>query len=227
MGLHTTGDTGNPGPRLPLSTLAVLARLAAIGVIILAVVAGYAYVGGWLSPERLSPGHFTSTFEQANGIYPGFRRNHAKGLCLVGSFESNGQGARLSKAAVFAPGRIPVIGRFSFAGGQPYAADAPTTVRALGLRFALPDGEEWRTAMIDLPLFPFRTPDAFYEQLVASRSDPATGKPDPDKMKAFLAVHPETARVLDVIRAQPVASGFDNIAYNGLNAFRFVDGTGK
>jgi catalase len=205
----------------------VLARLAAIGVIILAVVAGYAYVGGWLSPERLSPGHFTSTFEQANAIYPGFRRNHAKGLCLVGSFESNGQGTRLSKASVFAPGRIPVIGRFSLAGGQPYAADAATTVRALGLRFALAHGEEWRTAMIDLPLFPFKTPEAFYEQLVASRPDPVTGKPDPEKMKAFLAAHPETARVLDVIHAQPVASGFDNVAYNGLNAFRFVDGTGK
>jgi catalase len=228
MDLPATGDTKtSTKPPLPLTTIAVLARVAAIGVTILAVVAGYAYVGGWLSPERLSPGHFINRFEQVNGIYPGFRRNHAKGLCLVGSFDSNGQGARLSKAAVFAPGRIPVIGRFSLAGGQPYAADASTAVRALALRFALPDGEEWRTGMVDIPQFPFRTPEGFYEQLLASRPDPAMGKPDPAKMQAFLAAHPETARVLGVIHAQPVPSGFDNTTYNGLNAFRFVDEAGK
>ncbi len=46
----------------------------------------------------------------------GFRRNHAKGVCVTGWFESNGQAAVLSKAAVFKPGRIPVVGRFALAG---------------------------------------------------------------------------------------------------------------
>jgi hypothetical protein len=32
---------------------------------------------------------------------------------------------------------------------------------ALGLLFWLPDGEEWRTAMVNLPVFPFQTPQAF------------------------------------------------------------------
>ena len=207
--------------------MSVLARLAAIGVIMLAVVGTFAYVGGWLSPDRLSPGHFIDTFEQVNGVYPGFRRNHAKGLCLVGSFESNGHGARLSKAAIFAPGRISVVGRFALAGGQPYAADSSKTVRSMALRFALPNGEEWRTGMNNIPLFLFRTPEAFYEQLVATRPDPATGKPDPAKMKAFLAAHPETARALDIIHAQAASSGFDNATYNSLNVFRFVDEAGK
>jgi hypothetical protein len=63
----------------------------------------------------------------------------------------------------------------------------------LGLQFSLPDGEEWRTAMIDLLVFPFKDPQAFYDNLVAQR-DPNTHKPDPAKGAAFLASHPETAR---------------------------------
>ena len=112
------------------------------------------------------------------------------------------------------------------AGGQPYAADTPDAVRGLGLEFSLPDGELWRTAMINLPVFPFRTPEAFYEQLIASKPDPKTGKPDPAKMKAFLARHPETVQALKVIKGQPVSSGFANSTFHSLNAFRFINAAG-
>jgi catalase len=211
----------------PLSPGGTMIRLAAIGVVVAAVAAGFAYVGGWLSPNRLTPGHFADTFEHVNGLYPGFRRNHAKGLCLTGSFASNGRGARLSKAVVFQPGNLPVIGRFALAGGQPYIPDGPQIVRSLALRFTLPDGEEWRTGMNDIPVFAVNTPQGFYEQLLASRPDPATGQPNPALMKIFLAAHPETVRALAAIHAQPVSSGFDNATYNSLNAFRFVDPNGR
>jgi len=92
-----------------------LARLAAVGAIVLGVGIGFAYAGGWFSPRKLTPARLIDTFEQINGVHPGFRRNHAKGVCVAGMFESNGQGARLSSAAVFQPGRVPVIGRFAFA----------------------------------------------------------------------------------------------------------------
>ncbi len=130
------------------------------------------------------------TFEQVNGIYSGFRRNHAKGVCIAGYFESNGQGARLSKAVVFQPGRVPVIGRFALAGGQPHMADGPKAVRSMALSFRPRDAEEWRTGMNDIPVFAVRTAEAFNEQLLASKPDPATGKPDPAKVKSFLAAHP-------------------------------------
>src|SRR5262249_48419894 len=146
-----------------------LARLALIGVALAAVVGTFAYLGGWFTPGALTPGRFIDAFEQVDGVHPRFRRNHAKGGGVSGFFQSNGSGVRLWKAAVFRPGRVPVIGRFSLGGGQPHAADAPGAVRGLGLQFSLPDGEVWRTAMINLPVFPFRTPEAFYERLVASR----------------------------------------------------------
>jgi catalase len=211
-------------PRLGMA--GVLARFALIGVA-LAVVAGtFGYLGGWFTPNALTPARFTDGFEQVNGVRPGFRRNHAKGLAVSGLFESNGNGVRLSKAVVFQPGRVPVIGRFSLGGGRPYAADTPDAVRGLGLQFSLPDGELWRTAMINLPVFPFPTPEAFYEQLIASKPDLTTGKPDPANMKAFLARHPETVQALKVIKGRPVSSGFGNSTFHGLHAFRFTNAGG-
>ena len=147
-------------------------RFAAIGILITGIAGLFAYAGGWLTPNVLTPAQITDRFETVNEVHPGFRRNHAKGVCVSGWFESNGQGVQLSKAVVFQPGRVPIIGRFSFAGGQPYAADADTTVRGLAILFELPDGEEWRTAMIDPPVFLARTPRAFYDQLLALAPDP-------------------------------------------------------
>lgn len=209
-----------------LGTASTVARFALIVFALAAVAGTFTYLGGWLTPNELTPARLTDAFEEVDGVHPGFRRNHAKGLGVSGFFDSNGNGVRLSKAVVFRPGRVPVIGRFSLGGGQPYAADTPDAVRGLGLQFSSPDGEVWRTAMINLPVFPFRTPEAFYERLIASKPDPDTGKPDPAKMKAFLARHPETVQALKVIKGERFSSGFDNSTFHGLNAFRFISSAG-
>ncbi len=204
----------------------VLVRLALIGLALAAVAATFLYLRGWFTPKELTPAKLINGFEEVDGTHSGFRRNHAKGLCVSGFFESNGQGVRRSKAAVFPAGRVPVLGRFSLSGGQPYAADKADTVRGLGLQFTLPNGEFWRTAMVNLPVFPFKTPQAFYEHMLAAKPDPQTGKPDMDKLKAFIAAHPETAQALTIIKGQPMSSGFDNSSFSGLNAFRCVNAAG-
>src|SRR6266511_4899398 len=209
--------------RPALSKIGTFARFAVIGGILVAITGSFAYLGGWLTPKDLWPAEFADEFERVAGVHSGFRRNHAKGVGVSGFFESNGAGARLSKAFVFQVGRVPVIGRFSLAGGQPYMADAPNTIRGLGLKFSLPDGEQWRTAMNSIPVFMVNTPAAFYERLIASRPDPTTGKPDPTKLKAFLARHPATVRALKTISSHPPASGFANSTYSSLNAFFFVN----
>jgi catalase len=121
---------------------------------------------------------------------------------------------------------VPVIGRFSLGSGDPHATDALSTVRGLGLQFSLPDGEQWRTAMISLPVFPFKDPQAFYDNMVASQPDPNTHQPDPAKGAAFFASHPDTARAIAIIKSHAPSSGFDNAAYYGLNAFQFVNADG-
>ena len=150
-----------------------MARLTLIGVALAAVAGTFAYLGGWLTPNELTPARFTDGFEQVNGVHPGFRRNHAKGVGVSGFFESNGNGVRLSKAACLSAG-TRARDRPLLAGGRPARcrrhAGAPCA--AWGLQFSLPDGELWRTAMINLPVFPFRTPEAFYEQLLRVEARP-------------------------------------------------------
>ena len=216
--------TNETGPKL--SGVDLIFRLAAIGAVLGGIVGLFLYAGGWFAPHGLSPAVMIDRFEQVNGVQEGFRRNHAKGVGVTGYFESNGSGAAFSKASVFLPGRVPVVGRFALAGGQPYAADDVHTIRSLAVLFELPDGEEWRSGMINIPIFPVNTPQGFYDLLLASAPDPATGKPDPAKMGAFMAAHPESAKALPLIGAHPVSSGFVDSTYNGLNAFRFINASG-
>jgi len=187
----------------------------------------FLYAGGWFTPHKLTPAGIINTFEYLNGVHPGFRRNHAKGVCVTGYFESNGQGQTVSKAQVFLPGRVDIVGRFALAGGMPYAADTPQTVRSLAILFKQRDGEEWRTAMLNIPVFVVNTPQAFNQFQLASSPDPATGKNIPGAMSAFLANHPETAAAIKVIGQHPFSSGFGDSPYYGLNAFRFVNAQGE
>jgi catalase len=216
----------NQTPLLELPKTSLVLRFVAIGAVLAGIVGLFAYAGGWLTPHRLTPVSMVNRFEQVNGPHPGFRRNHAKGVCVVGYFESNGRGAVLSKASVFLPGRVPIIGRFSLAGGQPYVADEAHTVRGLAILFKLSNGEEWRTAMISIPVFTVNTPQGFYDQLLATSLDPATGKPDPARLNAFLAKHPESTKAMQLIRSHPVSSGLENSTYYSLNAFRFINADG-
>jgi catalase len=204
-----------------------LLRLGFVGVVLLLVLAGFAYLNGWLTPGKLTPAMFVNQFQRDGGLHPGFRRNHAKGVCVSGYFDSNGAGQQVSVASVFRPGRFRLIGRFSLAGPNPDQADKADSVRGLGLLFYLPGEEQWRTAMINLPVFPMNTPQAFYDNLVATQPDPKTGKPDPEKLKAFAESHPETVKAIAIIKRSPPTSGFDNSTFHGLNAFWFIDSAGE
>ena len=202
-------------------------RLAAIGAVVAALAGGFAYTAGWLTPARLTTSRIINTFEAVAGQpHPGYRRNHAKGLCVEGYFDSNGNGAAPSHAMVFAPGRTPVTGRFAVPGGNPSAPDTSSPVRSLALEFQLRNGEQWRTGMNSTPVFVVHTPAQFYQQLLAAKPDPVTGKPDPAKLKAFYASNPETLPFQNWVKAHPPSSSLANAAYYGINAFRFTDSTG-
>ncbi len=203
-----------------------LVRTGLVGLIVLGLAGSFAAAAGWLTPHEITPARVIDAFEQVNGVHSGFRRNHPKGVGVSGYFASNGRGAALSKAVVFKSGRVPVIGRLALAGGQPFASDTAASVRSFALQFQLPNGEQWRTGMNDIPVFPVSTPEAFYEQLVANAPDPATGQPDPAKMTQFLANNPASARALQLLKARPKTSGFETSTYNSLNAFRFTNEAG-
>lgn len=209
------------------ASICVPCRLAAIAAVVGCAGAAFAWTAGWLTPARLDAPHIVDTFESNFGLHAGYRRNHAKGLCLEGEFESNGNGAQVSRAAVFAPGNTPVIGRFAIPGSNPSAPDASVPVRSMALMFQLHDGEQWRTGMNSTPIFIVRNPKQFYDQLVASKPDPATGKPDPAKLGAFFKANPETQPFLNWLKANPLPSSFANTAFYSINAFIATDAAGN
>jgi catalase len=198
-----------------------------IGIVAITIIA-FGYVGGWLAPARLTSWRIIDQFQTNAGIFPGYRRNHAKGMCFAGYFQSNGQASSASVAQVFAPGqRTPVVGRFSIPVGNPYAPDSSVPIRSMALRFTLANGQQWRTGMNSMPVFPVSTPQAFYEQLKAQQPDPATGKPDPRKLAAFFASHPETAAFRTWAKTARPSASYAGERYNSLNTFLFVDAQGR
>ena len=197
----------------------------AIAVVILAL--AFAYVGGWLSPQRLTPQRIVNALQDNGGLHPGYRRNHAKGICVAGYFEGSGAASAYSTASVFQNIRTPVVGRFAIPGGNPYAPDGSTPIRSLALRFDLPNGQQWRTGMNNIPVFVVSTPEAFYQLTMATRPDPATGKPDPALAGAFFAAHPEAAAFLAWAKSSQPSASFATDSYDALDAFYFVDAQGQ
>ncbi|WP_445169990.1 catalase family peroxidase [Mycolicibacterium sp. Dal123E01] len=203
----------------------ILIGLGAVGAFLAVDLGAVAYANKWIGSDSARR-TFLDGFRTVNGPQLGFRKNHAKGLVVNGYFESNGNAADLSRAALFRPGQVPVAGRFSLSGGDAQVADTPGAARGLGLAFGFPGDEQWRTAMLNLPVFPDNSPSGFYDRLLASKLVPGTGQPDPTVTKAFLAAHPETAAAMAIIKKHPPTAGFGDSTFRSLNTFYFVNGAG-
>ncbi|MFK2854791.1 catalase family peroxidase [Dyella humi] len=211
----------------PLSGSRMFLRFALIAVVLLVAVLALGYVGGLLTPQRLTAQRLVNQLQANAGVFPGYRRNHAKGVCVAGYFDSNGQAQPYSAAEVFAAGRTPVVGRFAVPGGNPYAPDSSVPIRSMALRFTQANGQQWRTGMNSMPVFPVATPQAFFEQLQAQQPDPSTHKPNPAKLGAFFAAHPETAAFLAWVKTAKPSASYATESYWSLNAFEFVDANGE
>lgn len=197
--------------------------LVAIALIAAGLIAAFAYVGGWFPVGRLGPDDVLNAIEAAGGRHDGFRRAHAKGICIGGWFQATPDARALSTARVFAGERVPVVGRFAIASGDPHAADPSVNVRSMALQLLGGQGhDEWRTGMNSTPGLSVSTPEAFVEQVETMQPDPRTGKPDPAKLQRFLAAHPEAVAFNARMAAQPVSSGFADERYNSVNGFLFV-----
>ncbi|AOE64932.1 catalase family peroxidase [Pseudomonas corrugata] len=222
--------SSSPDPasgRPPLSAASLTLRLGGIAVIVAALAGAFAYVNGTLDPQRLTPKALVNVLEKNNGVHPGFRRNHSKGVCVAGYFESSGEARAYSSAQVFMDARTPVVGRFALPSGNPYAPDGSVPIRSLALRFTQANGQQWRTGMNSMPVFPVGTPEAFYQLQQAQSPDPATGKPNPTAVPAFFAAHPEAVPFLQWIKTAKPSASYATETYNGINAFYLVNQAGQ
>jgi catalase len=219
-------DQENLTRHAPLSPSAVAGRLVLIGGVLFASALAFAYAGGWLTPDRLTPTRMVASFER-----PGWESSRpssqpSKGICFAGVFDANGAGSRYSVAPMLVAGRYPVVGRFAIAVGNPDASDIMGRVKSMAVRIVSPNGQEWRSGMNNTPVFVVSNPRDFYELTLAQDIDPATGKPDPDAMKRFFATHPDSAPFAEWSQTAPWTTSWADQAYNSLDAFRFIDAGG-
>jgi catalase len=199
----------------PLKAFAVITTV--VGVVAIA----FACTAGWLPPQRLTPQEMVTALTQSRGPALGHRRNHAKGICFTGRFEANGNGTMLSTAQVFEPGQYSVVGRFNIAGSDPHTPDPMAQVRGMGIRITTRDGQEWRSAMIDAPIFAASTPQAFFALLRASASK------DPNAFKQYSAEHPEILTFGGWAKNHPRTESWAEDRFNSLDSFVFINASGS
>ena len=118
--------------------------------------------------NELTADRVVSAIEGTFGVTPGQRRNHTKGSCASGHFVGTPEAAALSRSALFSGRPLPVIARFSLAGGNPKVADTTKNARGMALEFTLPDGKVHHITMLNTPVFGAAHPRTFFDQIVGT-----------------------------------------------------------
>ncbi|CAD7733297.1 Catalase-related peroxidase [Xanthomonas hydrangeae] len=216
-----------PPPSPPPQRSRAVAPLLGIAAIAGGIAVAFAWTAGWIGSDRLTAARMTDTIESSGPPHPGFRRAHTKGVCVSGEFKASGKATWLSSARIFSQASTPVLGRMSIGGGDPHGADGAARVRSMALLLRSDDGQEWRTAMNSFPFFVVATPAGFQALNVASKPDPATGKPDPAKLAAFGKQYPEAAKFQQWAKTAPWSDSWANTQYNGVNSFRAIAADGR
>ncbi|MGV6472874.1 catalase family peroxidase [Azotobacter vinelandii] len=194
---------------------------------LLAAGLGLAAPFGMAAQDEVTPAQVVAALEDTFGVTPGERRNHIKGTCASGEFVGLPAVAAWSRSALFSGQPVPVVARFSLPGGNPKVPDTARSVRGMALEFRLPGGALQHMTMLDTPVFGAAQPKTFLDQILALKPDPATGKPDPAKLAAFRASHPDSRAQARFLAEHNPPPSFANSSYFGIHTFKFVDATGK
>jgi catalase len=165
-------------------------------------------------------------FEGTFGVHTGQRRNHIKGTCAAGEFVGTPEAAVLSRSALFSGKPVPVVARFSLGGGSPEVPDAAPAPRGMALEYHIPGGALQHMTMINVPIFGASSPGSFRDAIVAAKPDPKTGQPDPQKLKAYLAAHPDAMALNDLASHHNPTANYYQTTYFGVHTFKFTDKKG-
>ncbi|BCX17070.1 MAG: catalase-related peroxidase [Geminicoccaceae bacterium] len=160
------------------------------------------------------------------GKHKGLRASHAKGVCAAGRWLPTAAGRELAPTPLFA-GEAPVVARFSLAGGNPQVSDKSRTPRGLAFRVQLAGGGEHDFVLLSAPVFQAKDPETFLGLLRARAPDPATGKPDPEKAKAFMDAHPDTKVLPAWMAKAPITASYATTPYWAIHTFFLTDARGE
>jgi catalase len=170
------------------------------------------------------PTQIVDLANKVDGVHPGFRAFHAKGVVVEGSFKASSQAARLSSATLFNGSTIPVTARFSDGSGMPMVPDgSPAMPRGIAIKYHLPGGTDTDMVTNSFKFFPVGTGEDFRDMLQAIVASPANA-PKPTKLEQFFASHPNAPKALGSL---PIPDSFADEEYHGIDAFIFVNKSGQ
>jgi catalase len=161
---------------------------------------------------------------KVDGVHPGFRAFHAKGVVVEGSFKASAEAARLSRARLFNGSSIAVIARFSDGSGMPTVPDgSPAMPRGIAIKYHLPGGADTDMVTNSFKFFPVGTGEDFRDLLQAIVASPPDA-PKPTKLEQFFASHPNAPKAIGSL---PIPDSFADEEYHGIDAFIFVSKSGE
>lgn len=168
-----------------------------------------------------------AVFDKVNdGVHPGFRPAHAKGILLSGMFTPSAEAASLTRAPHLNRDSTPVTARFSDSAGIPTVADNDAqggSPRGFAVRFHLAPHVHTDIVAHSVDNFAVRTAEELVAFLNAvSATDPAA--PHPNAVEQFLGAHPAAMRFVQI--PKPVPSSFARESYFAVSAFKFTNADG-
>jgi len=163
-------------------------------------------------------------FDQLQGVHPGFRPAHAKGLMCSGTFVPSPEAAKLTRAPHANRPSTPVTVRYSDSTGLPKIPDNDpqrSGPRGIAIRFHLDEHLHTDIVAHSFDGFPVRTGEEFLEFL---RAAAAAGAGKPEVIGAFLAAHPNAKRFVEA--PKPIPTSFAREAFFAGTAFKFTNSSG-
>src|SRR4051812_32309551 len=157
---------------------------------------------------------------------------HARGFGAHGYFESNGELAGVSRAAVFGKGeKTPTFVRFSTVAGSKGSADLARDVRGFATKFYTKEGN-WDLVGNNIPVFFIQDPIKFPDMVHAFKQEPDRGFPQAqtahDNAWDFITLTPESMHmVMWVMSDRAIPRSFRFMEGFGVHTFRFVSAEGK
>src|SRR5580698_209825 len=170
------------------------------------------------------PTQIVDLANKVDGVHPGFRAFHAKGIVVQGTFKGSAEAARLSRATLFNGSIIPVTARFSDGSGMPTVPDgSPAMPRGIAIKYHLPSGPATDMVTNSFKFFPVGTGEDFRDLLQAIVASPADA-PHPNKVEQFFGSHPNAPKAIGSL---PIPDSFADEEYHGIDAFIFVNKSGQ
>jgi catalase len=170
------------------------------------------------------PTQIVDLANKVDGVHPGYRAFHAKGVVVEGTFKASSEAAQLSRATLFNGSTIRVTARFSDGSGMPMVPDgSPAMPRGIAIKYHLPGGADTDMVTNSFKFFPVGTGEDFRDLLQAIVASPPDA-PHPSKIEQFFGTHPNAPKAIGSL---PIPDSFADEEYHGIDAFILVNKSGQ